>query len=294
MHKISFFLSLLLLGGCSLGETPHMKALKLEAGNMQSREGVIHKDVVYKSTLFHDVKLDIYEPLVQRGARSPVYIYIHGGSWIHGDKSLVNLYPKTVYALREAGITVVSIDYRFVTQSGVHAMVSDCLDAVVFLKEHAQKYHLDTNHIGLHGHSAGANLALVTGLTYSRKHDDILFIVDEYGPTDAVRLLKEQKDRLWWTYLISDSTLKEISPILMLHPKAPPVYIAHGDHDETVPLQQSTMLYEKLQTEGIPVSLHIIKGADHSYEGVSDAVIEAHRKEVLAFMLAQYGKILPR
>ena len=293
IHLIIAFISMsLLFFGCTASNTSHMKSLSTLATQKETKEGAIYKDVLYKSTLMHDLTLDIYEPLKKSAGTSPIYLYIHGGSWLRGDKNLVNLYDKTMKALREAGVTVVSINYRFVSQSGVEAMVSDCFDAVKFLQDHAEQYHLDVHHIGLHGHSAGANLALVVGLTLSKTDDDIMFIVDEYGPTDAVNLIKEQKNAPWWSHLMSDASLKEISPLFMVHPKAPPVYIAHGDADKTVPVEQSIALYKKLQQEGVPSSLHIVHGADHGYAGVSDAVIEGHRKEVLAFMLAQYSQIL--
>ena len=279
-----------LFTACTFSETEHIKALNSEAKKKESHEGKIYKDIVYKSTLFYDITLDIYEPLIRKYEFAPIYIYIHGGSWLRGDKELVNVYDKTVQGLREAGVAVVSINYRFVSQSGISAMVSDCMDAVLFLQSHTQEYKLNAHKIGLHGHSAGANLALITGLHLSQKKSDILFIVDEYGPTDAVKLLKEQEDRIWWTYLISDSALEELSPILMLHPQVPPIYIAHGDADKTVPIEQSINLYEALQKRGLVSSFKVLNGADHGYVGLSDAVIQEHRQEVLAYMLTAYAK----
>ena len=121
-----------------------------------------------------------------------------------------------------------SIDYRFISQSGIGAMVEDCLDAVAFLGKIAKKYNLDTHHIGLHGHSAGANLALIVGATLSKNSNDILFIVDEYGPTNVIKLLQEKENTPWWSHLISTAQLKSLSPIYMLHSKLPAIYIAHG------------------------------------------------------------------
>ena len=290
MYKLLLVIIMTLFTACTFSDTEHLKALNTEALAKESHEGKIYKDIVYKSTLFHNVTLDIYEPLNMKYEKAPIYIYIHGGSWLRGNKELVNVYDKTVLGLREAGVAVVSINYRFVSQSGISAMVSDCTDAVVFLQENAETYSLDAHTIGLHGHSAGANLALVTGLQLSKKQHDILFIVDEYGPSNAITLLKEQDNRIWWTYLISDSALEEISPILMLHPHTPPMYIAHGDVDVTVPITQSIDLYEALKERGSVASLHILKGADHGYKGLSDAVIQIHRQEVLDYMLSAYTK----
>ncbi len=278
----------LALSGCSVDDTPHMAHLKKEAQKKETHEGVIYKDVVYKKTLLHDVKLDIYEPLVQTQKTAPIYLYIHGGSWLRGDKNLVNIYDKTVHALRENGIAVVSIDYRFISQSGISSMIEDCLDAIAFLRKNIKKYNLDTHHIGVHGHSAGANLALIVGATLSKNSNDILFIVDEYGPTDIVKLIQEKKHTPWWSHLISTEELKLLSPIYMLHSKLPPIYIAHGDSDSVVPLQQSQELYKELQKLHIKSSLHIIKDADHGYRDIAKSEIKEHRKEVLQFMLQHF------
>jgi len=289
MYKFLITLTVLFFSACTFDDTPHIKELMLKAEKQVSHEGTIHKNVVYKSTLFHNVELDIYEPLTLKYKKAPIYIYIHGGSWLRGDKALVNVYDKTVQGLREQGIAVVSINYRFVSQSGISAMISDCLDAVKYVQEHATQYGLDAHTIGLHGHSSGANLALVTGLTLSKHNSDIIFIVDEYGPTDVLKLLKEQEDRVWWTYLIADSSLEALSPVLMVYPNVPPVYIAHGDADKTVPVEQSKSLYMLLQKSKIPSSFTVVHGAKHGYRGIDDAVVQRHRKEVLFFMLDKYS-----
>ena len=289
MYFFKYFLVITLaLSGCTVSDTPHMVLLKKEAHKKETKEGVIYRDIIYKRTLFHNVKLDIYEPLVQLKKAAPIYLYIHGGSWLRGNKNLVNIYDKSVHTLRENGIAVVSIDYRFISQSGINAMIEDCLDAVAFLRKNAKKYNLDTHHIGIGGHSAGANLALIVGAILSRTSNDILFIVDDYGPTDVVKLVKTAENAPWWSHFISSNQLKTISPVYMLHPKLPPIYISHGDKDTTVPLCQSEELYTRLKKLGIPSSLHVIKGANHSYVGIKESAIQQHRKEVLKFMLERF------
>lgn len=288
IKKILLILVLLFQAGCTFNNTPHLIALEKEANKNASQEGEIYKDVIYKSTLFHDISLDIYEPLTIKYKKAPIYIYIHGGSWLHGHKELLNVYYKSVQRLREEGIAVVSIDYRYISQSGVEATVSDCLDAVSFLQKNADRYGLDPHFIGLHGHSAGANLALVTGFTYAKNSSDIRFIVDEYGPSDVVRLLKEKDDRPLWSYFISDETLEEISPVDMISKRLPPVYIVHGDNDHTVPIEQSQQLYRLLKRDGTEVYFHSVIGADHGYRGADKAVVTQIRQEVLAFMLEQF------
>jgi len=287
---MKFFLIILILlfSACTVKNTEHMDELTQKALQLETHEGTIHKDVLYKSTLLHNLHLDIYEPLTNNSKPAPVYVYIHGGSWLRGDKNLVNLYDKTIEALRKSGVAVVSIDYRFVSQSGVDAMVEDCADAITFLRANEKKYHLDMKHLGLHGHSAGANLALVTGFGLKRHLSDLLFIVDEYGPTDVVKLMREKENAPWWSSLIPDSTLEEISPLRQIPSGLPSIYIAHGDKDKTVPIVHSELLYKALQANHTEVSFTIVSGAKHGYRGLAKEPLVKHRQEVLNFMLKKF------
>ena len=289
MRHILITLLLLLQTGCTFKNSQHMSEMEEEARQNAPHDGAIHKDIVYKSTLFHTLTLDIYEPLECKSEKAPIYFYIHGGSWLHGDKELVNVYQKTVHTLREQGIAVVSIDYRYISQSGVDAMISDCKDALIYVQHHAKEYGLDEHFIGLHGHSAGANLALVIGLTLSKQNGDIHFIVDEYGPTDVVKLLKNNNNSPWWTFAIPDASMKDLSPIDMLHSNLPSIYIVHGDADKKVPIDQSLAFYKRLKDQDSEVTLTVIPGADHSYRGASSEQVNKIRSDVLAYMLAAYA-----
>ena len=282
----------LLLSACTSEKTPRMEFLTQEANHKETHEGLIYKDVLYKSTLLYDLHLDIYEPLTPSLKPAPVYLYIHGGSWLRGDKNLVNIYDKTILALRKSGIAVVSIDYRFVSQSGIEAMVEDCGDAVVFLQDNATKYNLNMKRLGIHGHSAGGNLALVTGFKLQKEGKHLLFIVDEYGPTDAVRLMREKENAPWWSGLIPDSSLELISPIRQMPKTLPPMYIAHGDKDVTVPMSHSQALYKAVKARQGDVIFRVVNGARHGYAGIDERTITTHRQEVLAFMLKRFKTTL--
>jgi len=291
MIRIFLTLVILVFTGCTMENTKHIKELQKEALDNSPHEGTVLKNIVYKSTLFHDIKLDLYQPLNRVYKKAPIYIYIHGGSWLYGDKDLVNIYDKTVKKLRESGVAVVSIDYRMVSQSGILAMVEDCNDAVIYLQNNADKYELNAHYIGLHGHSAGANLALVTGFTLSKISDDIHFIVDEYGPTDVVDLLNNAKKRTIWSYLIPDRYLEALSPLRMIHKDIPTVYIAHGNEDKTVPLEQSKKLYEAIKKQGLDVEFEIVEGADHGYVGLDTTSLEKHRTKVLVYILDKFKEL---
>lgn len=90
---------------------------------------------------------------------TPVVFHIHGGGWVNGDKARVTALERYL----AAGISVVSINYRFVTQAidaGVKPPVQwpleDAARALQFVRSKAKEWNLDKTHIGATGGSAGA------------------------------------------------------------------------------------------------------------------------------------------
>ncbi len=105
-------------------------------------------------------------------SHTPVVIMIHGGGWVAGDKSG---YQNGVQPFLKAGISVVAINYRLVTQAvekeikpPVKWPLEDAARAVQFVRSKAKDWNLDKTHIAATGGSAGACSSL--WLLY---HDDL-------------------------------------------------------------------------------------------------------------------------
>ena len=90
---------------------------------------------------------------------TPVVFRIHGGGWVNGDKSDVPGLEKYL----AAGISVVSINYRYVQQAieaGIKPPVQwpleDAARALQFVRSKAREWNIDKARIGATGGSAGA------------------------------------------------------------------------------------------------------------------------------------------
>lgn len=90
---------------------------------------------------------------------TPLLFFIHGGGWMAGDKARVANIEKYL----EAGISVVSINYRYVSQAQaagikppVKAPLEDAARALQFVRSKAKEWNLDKERIGASGGSAGA------------------------------------------------------------------------------------------------------------------------------------------
>ena len=90
---------------------------------------------------------------------APLLFHIHGGGWVNGDKARVANLDRYL----AAGISVVSINYRFVTQAilaGVKPPVQwslhDAARALQFIRSKSAEWNIDPIRIGASGGSAGA------------------------------------------------------------------------------------------------------------------------------------------
>ncbi|MDZ4404979.1 alpha/beta hydrolase [Prosthecobacter sp.] len=87
---------------------------------------------------------------------TPLLFYIHGGGWMGGDKAGIAVEP----FLKE-GISVVSINYRFIHQAQevvppVKAPLTDAARALQTVRSKAVEWNIDKQRIGASGGSAGA------------------------------------------------------------------------------------------------------------------------------------------
>lgn len=233
-----------------------------------------YKDVTYKEIDSTALKLDIYHSKKLETA-APLIIFVHGGAWKKGDKHDYLVYL-TSYA--EKGYVTATIQYRFAGVAKYPAQLLDVQSAVVWLKEHANEYHIDPNKVAIVGGSAGGHLAMMNGYTNSNaiateEHPfspKVQALVNFYGPSDLVDVAEEDKPTV--EYLIGKTEdeapelYKAASPIYFITKTAPPTITFHGTLDELVPYEQSDRLHEKLQELGIPSYYHKLKGWPHTMD----------------------------
>ena len=105
---------------------------------------------------------------------APLLFFIHGGGWMGGDKErLAKFYD--VEKLLAAGVSVVSINYRYVSQAHaegiqppVRGSLIDAARALQFVRSKADEWNLDKTRVVASGGSAGACTSLWLAF-----HDDL-------------------------------------------------------------------------------------------------------------------------
>ncbi len=124
----------------------------------------IKERYIYKSVGDHKIGADLYP---NGRKQSPLLIYIHGGALIFGSRE--DIIEEQVKNYIKEGFSVLSIDYRLAPESKLKDIVLDIRDALEWARvELSKKHDIDTGRIAVIGSSAGAYLALMTGL-FKRK-----------------------------------------------------------------------------------------------------------------------------
>src|SRR5687768_7255278 len=71
----------------------------------------VQSDVVYSRVGGEELKMDVFFPTNTAGRSLPVVLYVHGGGWQTGTKSMLSMMPGSTELLRR-GYLVVAINYR--------------------------------------------------------------------------------------------------------------------------------------------------------------------------------------
>jgi acetyl esterase/lipase len=245
------------------------------------------------------LKLDLYSPK-QRAGAAPAVIFIHGGAWRGGSREMYHYYC-TKFA--EHGYVAATISYRLTGVAPFPAAVEDAKCAVRWLRANAEKYGVDPDRIGVAGGSAGGHLSMMVGYAADtpelegaggnlQTSSRVQAIVNLYGPTDLTTQFARSKSVVM--DFLGDKTFDEApdvyrlaSPITHVTKDDPPTLILHGSIDATVPIDQATLLVDKLKETGLEFDYDRLEGWPHAMD------IEANvNRHCLAKMLEFFDKHL--
>ena len=248
----------------------------------------IQRDLVYKRINGAVLTLDLYCPEKVSGPL-PVIVWIHSGGWSRGRKERC-----PAVTLVQDGYAVASIDYRLTTTAPFPAQIEDCKAAVRWLRANASTYHLDPDHIGVWGHSAGGHLAALLGtsggvrelegtgdnMSYSSRVQAVCVVS---GPGDLLQLyraatgpsgtemnpkVKPALEALIGVPVEENKTkAMAASPITYVSKDDPPFLIIHGEIDSTVPVSQAESFAAALKAAGVETTLEIAPGRGHGAGG---------------------------
>ncbi|MDO5697601.1 MAG: alpha/beta hydrolase [Dermatophilus congolensis] len=127
-------------------------------------------------------KLDLFLPEADKPGPYPVLVWIHGGRWREGDKSVFSSgdqgMDKFKAALLDRGYAVATMNYRLVPDSRFPDPLHDVSAAIRYVKSHAAELGVDPDRVAVGGESAGGHLATLEGLAASNPETPADFLGD--------------------------------------------------------------------------------------------------------------------
>ncbi|CAI5741788.1 unnamed protein product [Hyaloperonospora brassicae] len=248
--------------------------------------------------------MDVYEHRDNKLPDAPIFLYIHGGGWVIGDRRIPPF--SCVYQVASMGWIVCVIDYRLSPNVAFPTHLIDSKRAIAYLRQNARaEFNADPEYIAVGGESAGGHLASLLGLTADDKSlqpgfedvdTSVRAVVDNYGVHDftdrhGIYYARDKTSGFvqYLEFFVMQMKLKSnkedferASPVAYLTDESaarrrdivPPFMITHGTHDNVVLLQDSQLFFDRLVSyrQHLPPAIRAYQ--DKQLGGVQDILVK--------------------
>lgn len=180
-----------------------------------------------------------------------------------------------------------AVQYRLLDQAAWPAQLEDAVAACTWVRNHAEELDIDPATLVVQGHSAGAQMALLTGtLAADVRPAAIVAYYPPIGfhaaappstssdpqspPLPSLPLDLDELGRVpgWMLFPdgASEDDLAAASPIGQLHEEFPPTIILHATADQLFDIRSSIALHQRLNDLTVATDLHIYADRDHDFD----------------------------
>lgn len=218
--------------------------------------------------------LDVYRHR-SRPSGGPVLVYLHGGGFRSGRKSREA--RPLIYRLASQGWVGISANYRLSPAARFPDHHVDAKKVIAWVREHGHEYGADPATVLVAGSSAGGHLAAMAALTpndpvfqpgFERADTSVVAAVCLYG---------------YYGSLDADEWFPS-SPLAYVRADAPPFFVAHGDKDTLVLVEDARRFVQRLRrTSSNPVVYAELPGGQHTFDLFDSLRFEAVVSGIEAF-----------
>ncbi len=215
----------------------------------------------------------------------PAVLIVHGGGWQRrGPDDMTGIAED----LAASGLVTVNVAHRFGPGYQFPAQPRDLQQAMRWIHANAGRFNIDADRIGALGYSSGAHLVSLLALVAEQGGEldggprtRPAAVVAGGTPSD-LRKWQDGKlieDFLGGTQAEVPDAYRLASPVVHVHPEAPPFFLFHGTMDKLVPADHATDFYAALQDAGVVSELYRQRFRGHALAFVlrGGAMTEAKR-----------------
>jgi acetyl esterase/lipase len=201
--------------------------------------------------------LDVYRHR-SHPSGAPTLIYLHGGGFRSGSKHREA--RPLIYRLASQGWVCVSANYRLSPAARFPDHHVDAKKVIAWVRGHGREYGADPTVVFVAGSSAGAHLAALAALTPNDSTFQPGFEGADTSVTAAVCLYG-------YYGRLDTSQLVPSSPQAYVRTDAPPFFVAHGDRDTLVLVDDAQRFVARLRSSSSnPVVYAELPGAQHTFD----------------------------
>ena len=200
--------------------------------------------------------LDVYHHR-SRPSGVPVLVYFHGGAFRSGRKNREA--RPLLYRLASQGWVCISANYRLSPAGRFPDHLIDAKKVIAWAREHGRDYGATTDVMFAAGSSAGGHLASMAALTPNDPSFQPGFEGADTSVSAAIVL---------YGYFGSlGRTEQPSSPSAYVRSDVPPFFVAHGDRDTVVVVEDARRFVEQLRrASSQPVVYAELPGAQHGFD----------------------------
>ncbi|MCC5905611.1 MAG: alpha/beta hydrolase [Balneolaceae bacterium] len=227
--------------------------------------GYSQEQVLYKQVDTTKLFMEIFYPeTINAEKKYPAIVFFFGGGWNSG--SIQQFEPHAKYFSQRGMISIIA-DYRVNTrhQTTPFESLKDAKSAIRFIREHADKFHIDPSKIVASGGSAGGHLAAATALI-----DDFNESTDNMSISsipNALVLFNPVIDNGpgGYGYERIGDAYKSFSPLHNIKYGAPPAILFLGTNDHLIPVETAKYYQKVMENINSRCELHLYEGQGHGF-----------------------------
>jgi len=190
-------------------------------------------------------------------------LYIHGGYWQRGDKSV---YSFLANSFVNNNINFLTVGYDLCPSISITEIVSQAQEAIVWIWKNASKLEINKNKFIVSGHSAGGHITgMMMGTEWNKISSDLPNDLILAGiPISALNLLEPiRHTSLNDALKMNKEEAKSQSPIYLTPKTNASQLVVYGANETDEFHRQSNIYYEKFKSKERKIERFIVPEADH-------------------------------